>query len=263
MDPKLAALLVAFSLAGGVMPEAVSGLFAEGGDDGGGGGADTEKKFTQADLDTAISARLAREAKAVDKKIADATKTATDKAAALEAQLADITAKLDDAGKNDGQKELARLTRELTKAQQSIADLTKSRDEALVGRDAAAAKHKEHVRDTKLTEALLAAKVLPTAAAKAVRLMASEAQVDVDDDGAVSITIGKRVYDDVGKAASDWLDANPFMKSHPGGGTGTKNNGGGGKGALAGDEMDERVLLEGAARELVKQHASRSALSGD
>lgn len=263
MNPKFAALLVAFSLAGGVMPEAVSGLFAEPEPGAGGGGGDNEKKFTQADLDTAITARLARESKAVDKKIADATKTATDKAAALEAQLADITAKLDDAGKNDGQKELAKLTRELTKAQQSLESLTKERDDAILGRDAATAKHNDHVVGTKLTEALLAAKVLPSAIADAVALMKAGAKVDVDDDGTFSITIGKRVYDDPAKAAADWLDSKPHLKSHPGGGTGTKNNGGGGKGALAGDEMDERVLLEGAARELVKQHVSRSALSGD
>lgn len=245
------------------MPEAHAGLFAEDDDStgGAGGGATGEKKFSQEDVDKAVSARLARESKAFEKKLADATKAATDKTAALEQQLADLTAKFDDAGKNDGQKELAKLQRELAKVQQSLADVTKERDEAVTGRDAAAAKHKDHVRDSKLTEALLAAKVLPNAAAKAVKLMASEAEVEIDDDGKVSVTLGGRVYDDVGKAASAFLDANTFLKAHPGGGAGTKNNGSG-KGATAGDEMDERVLLESATREMVRGHVGKAALAG-
>lgn len=53
------------------------------------------------------------ESRSFEKKLADATKTKSEEAAALEQKLADLNAKLEDAGTSGTEKELAQLKREL------------------------------------------------------------------------------------------------------------------------------------------------------
>ncbi len=263
MNPKLARMLVIAGLTG--TPFLESGLFAEGDDPGGGGGGPPkdDKRFTQADLDAAVQARLAREAKARDKAIEDAKAEGAKRTGELEKQLADLTARLEDAGKQGAEKERAQLERELKAARQAAADAVKERDEAFAARDKAALAHRDHVVNSKLGEALLASKALPEAVAQAVRSMRAEAEIDVDDAGKVTVTIDGRVYDDLAKASTAWLEKSPWLRAHPGGGSGTKNNGSGRRGGPAGDDMDENALIAEAAREMARSAGIGRDLSMD
>lgn len=188
------------------------------------------KTFTEDEVNKLVADRLARESRSFEKKLADATKGESEKSAALEQKLADLTAKFEDAGKSGAEKELAQLRRELQLAAQQKADFVKERDALAKERDEASAKYRSQVVTSRLQAELAAAKFLPTAISKAVRLAEGEAKIELDAEGKLSIGWNNRVYTDadVAKFAKDFAIENPFLVAHPGGGTGTRNGVGNG-----------------------------------
>lgn len=186
------------------------------------------KTFTQDEVNALITERVARESRSFEKKLADATKSESEKAAALEQKLAELNAKFEDAGKSGAEKELAQARRDLQLKAQREADFVKERDTLAKERDEAVAKHRSQVVTSRLQAELAAAKILPTAISKAVRLAEGEAKIELDGEGKLSIGWNNRVYTDadVAKFAKDFATENPFLVAHPGGGTGTRNGGG-------------------------------------
>lgn len=251
----LKTLLLMSALSGGMLPhervlfDADSDPAAGGGGGGGGGAPDQkpadDKRFTQADVDAAIAARFGREKKAFEKQLADAQKVASEKQSALEQQLADLTAKLEDAGKNTGEKELAQMKRDFQKTSQQLADLAKERDAAITGRDAAITGLRDFRARTELSAAFLTAKALPSSVGDAVDLLMLRGKVEYADDGRVStIEYDGRVYDKIADAAKAFLASKPGFASHPGGGNGSRNTGSGaGAGAVGEDDMNVSLLL--------------------
>jgi hypothetical protein len=227
MHPKLA--LIAMALSGWTEPPFASSTicFVDGDPPPEGG---KTKMFTQEEVNALIQDRVGRETRSFEKKLTDATKSESEKAAALEQKLAELTARFEDAGKSGAEKELAQLRRELQLAAQQKADFAKERDTLVKERDEASAKHRSQVVSTRLQSELAAAKILPTALSKAVRLAEGEAKIELDTEGKLSINWNNRVYTDadVSKFAKDFATENPFLAAHPGGGTGTRvsNNGG-------------------------------------
>ena len=183
------------------------------------------KTFTQEEVNVLIQDRVGRETRSFEKKLADATKGESERAAALEQKLAELNAKFEDAGKSGAEKELAQLRRELQLAAQQKADFAKERDTLAKERDEASAKYRSQVVTSRLQAELAAAKFLPTAISKAVRLAEGEAKIELDGEGKLSINWNNRVYTDgdVSKFAKDFATENPFLVAHPGGGTGTRN----------------------------------------
>jgi hypothetical protein len=188
------------------------------------------KTFTQDEVNALIQNRIERETRNFEKKLADATKSESEKAAALEQKLAELNAKFEDAGKSGTEKELAQLRRDLQLKAQREADFAKERDALTKERDEASAKYRSQVVSTRLQSELAAAKIVPTALSKAVRLAEGESKIELDAEGKLSISWNNRVYTDadVGRFAKDFATENPFLVAHPGGGTGTRvsNNGG-------------------------------------
>jgi hypothetical protein len=176
MHPKLA--LIAMALSGWTEPPFVSSTICF---------ADPEptppKTFTQDEVNALITERVARESRSFEKKLADATKSESEKAAALEQKLAELNAKFEDAGKSGAEKELAQLRRELQLAAQQKADFAKERDALVKERDEASTRYRSQVVSTRLQSELAAAKILPTALSKAVRLAEGEAKIELDAEG--------------------------------------------------------------------------------
>lgn len=255
MNPKNA-LLIALALNGwtdiGSDPWT---CFADGGgSDDGTNKPSKGKTFTQEELDDIVEARLKRERTSLEKKLVDATKAESDKAAALQKQLDDLTAKLEDAGKSAGDKELNALKRELVAANQKLADAGKSIDTLTKERDGALSRHRDEVVSTRFQQALGAAKVLPTALAKAASLLKGESQVEIGEDGKLAVTWNKRIYteDKLAQLGKDFLADNAFLAAHPGGGTGTKTGGGASHAAGEFNEADFGKGLEAFGRSVAR-----------
>lgn len=115
--------------------------------------------------------------------------------------------------------------------------------------EAYATKLRERDTAAALGQALDAAKVLTSARAQAIRLMAGESTIELDDDGKVtSIVYGGVTHKTVEEAATAFLKTNDFLASagSPAGG-GTKRPNGGGTGRPL-HEMSEDELLRAANR---------------
>lgn len=241
-------LLIALAMSGWTdLGPGPATCFADGDTDADGTNKGKEKTFTQAELDQVVEARLKRERAALEKKVADATKAESDKAATLQKQLDEITARLEDAGKSGADKELAQLKREVQALNQKLGDATKSVETLTKERDTALARHRDEVVSTRFQAALGTAKVLPTALGKAAALLKAEAQVELGDDGKLQVTWNGRIYDEakLSQLGKDFLADNAFLAAHPGGGTGTQQ--GAGQRPQAAGEFNEGDFGKGLA----------------
>lgn len=205
----------------------------------GGGTKPTTKTFSQEEVDRIIAERLTRERRAFEAKLAESTKAESDKSTGLQKQLDELTARLEDAGKTATEKETAAIRRELQAMTQRLNDAGKTVETLTKERDGALARHRDEVVATRFGEALAKQKALPTALRKAVSLLRSEAQVELDAEGKLAVTWNGRVYDEgkLGQLGKDFLADNPFLASHPGGGTGTQS--GPGRAPFAAGEFNE------------------------
>lgn len=226
-------------------------------------GKGKDKTFTQAELDQVVEQRIARERKAFEAKLADATKTEADKAAGLQKQLDEITARLEDAGKSGSDKELAQMKRELQSLNQKLADSAKSIETLTKERDTASARHRDEVVGNRFQAALSSAKALPGALAKAAMLLRQESQVELGEDGKLQVTWNGRVYDEtkLAQLGKDFIADNGFLAAHPGGGTGTQHGSGRAPGAAAGEfnEANFGQGLEAYGRRVAQQLGAAGA----
>ncbi len=238
MNPKL---LIALALSGHLMPVSPFLCSADDGGDGGGGGTggnaggnQAAKSYSQAEVDAIVGARLAREKTGTQKAVADAVAAEAAKRVELEQQLADLTAKFEDAGKTGAEKVQAEAARaaaaaktKLDSASAEIAALRKATEE----KDAALARalhaHRTDLFKVELQREFLAAKALPSAVADAVDLLVLKGGLEFNDDGKATLKLGEQVFDKPAEAVKSFLAQHPFLASHPGGGNGTRNTGSG------------------------------------
>lgn len=192
------------------------------GEPGGGGGGEPPKTFTQDE----VNAFLAKERKKLETKYADFddVKTKAGKVTELEAQLNELTEKLEMAGKGEKEREKLLAEKLTAKLEKEKLELAKERDEA----KAAAEQSAKALRTTRiqhtLTSALTGAKALPGAIDKATRDFMSEAEIDFDEKTGkiTSVTLDGVPYADPAKASEAYLKANPFYASAPAGGGGSR-----------------------------------------
>lgn len=209
-------------------------LFApeEGASGGGSGGSekpDAPKTFTQEEVDAIVTTRIARETKGFEKKLTDSRTESAAALKVLEEQHAELVAKLEDAGKNGSDKDIAAAKREAQRATQAVADLTKERDAARAELETSRRQHHEFRSRGITTSALVTSKVLPAAVADATALFLASAQIEFLEKDAVSITVDGVLYDDANKATEAFLAKRPYLRAHPGGGAGTTNGAGAGR----------------------------------
>jgi hypothetical protein len=234
MDPKTL-LPIMLALGGaGLEPQRPGLLSIEGGGEPGGGGGDPPK-LTQAEVDKIVGERLAREKQASTKATADAVAAAVAKANEEHtAKMAELEARIADAGKSEAEKTKAAADREAkaqatryAKIEADLAAANKAKadaDAALVA--ATQARHTDALK-TRLISELVAAKTPASVVADAVDLMLLRSKVAFDETGKPSIEGFGGTYADEKSAVAAFLKQTPAFAHHPGGGGGTKSGSGG------------------------------------
>jgi len=178
--------------------------------------------FTQEDVNR-INAKANRRIAELEQQLAAAP--TSDTVAKLQAQLDELSAKEQEAGKSEIEKLQMQHARELEKAAQKakhFEDEIKTRDEAVL---AANERLKQERLQSAFTSALQAAKVYGPAAddARAV-LLAQLKEVEVDGNGAIRATYGGDLIDeDPVKIAKQFLVDRPHFASATTGGAGTSS----------------------------------------
>lgn len=192
-------------------------------DDGDGDDDEPEKKFTQADVERMIKARLKK-----------ATKTIDDLTAKVDA----LSKKSDDdtddepAGKGDQSADLKRLEREMKRLSSQVAEVTKERDEALAKAGELTRKTRQSSAERTLSAALSKAGVSSKASDAALKLMLQSVEHDEDGDG-FTVTIDGVPYassdaKSLAKSASKFLETHSyFAEAKQGSGDGGRRDGGG------------------------------------
>lgn len=224
---------------------------------GGGGNPPAPKTFTQEELDRIVQKRVGEvQAKFKDY---DQLREAAAKVPDFEKQLAELTEKLELAGKSEAEK--AKLIAEKMQAQQAqtLAALQKERDDA----KAAAETQSKALRDVQVryaaTAALTAAKALPTSMKHATALFVAEAKIETEIDettGAISIKsieVDGVPYTDPTKAAEAWLKVNDHFAAAPAGGGGTRGSNAG----VGGKSHDQMTATEMAVAGLERALGNR------
>lgn len=261
MDPKTL-LLIAMGMCGGFIEPTRPGICsAEGDPPAGGGGGGDPPKFSQADVEKLIGERLGRASKDHAKATADAVTAAVTKANEEHAaKMAELEAKIADAGKSEAEKAKAAAERD------AKATLTRLENESK-GRLAAEAKQKELEASiaaerlgrrtdafrTQLLTELGAAKTPQAMLADAVDIALMRSKVTFDDDGKVSVEGFGGTYTDAKSMAAAFLKATPSFASHPGGGNGTKHTGVG----LPGGSTLDALVAAGDANALLRSGGAR------
>lgn len=203
-------------------------------------------ELTQAQLDAMIQDRLKRSAAERDE-----LKTRLDAITKAQAELQAKNDELELKGKSADEK--ARMAAEKA-AKQIEADRTaalKERDDAKAIADAATKSLRAHVIGSQVSQALIAAKALPTSLRHATPAFLADIEIDADEHhGITAVRLGGVAQKDVATAAAEWLKSNPHFAQHTGGG-GTK--GGAGVGT-----SDGRPLHELSASELLQLDAANN-----
>jgi hypothetical protein len=178
---------------------------------------DEEKKFTQAEFDSALGKRLADERKKLLdlERQRDEHKTVADAARAriceLETQVTMLTSERD-------------AVRTQLDAHAVDHAALKTQHAATVG------EHRRFRAELAITQALIACRALPSAAPDAAALMMTRAQIEQDDAGAITaITWNGARFTSAEAAAEAFLKTKPFYASNggaSGGGTRPPNSGG-------------------------------------
>jgi DNA repair exonuclease SbcCD ATPase subunit len=195
-----------------------------------------EKRFSQAELESTLTQRLARERASAEKKIAEATRAEQQKAEAIRAELEELKSRLDDTGKSGSEKQIAEAQRALTKQQQALEDTKKLAAQLQGERDAAVQKFTQYRVGQEVQSALLNANAIPSTVADAALIFQQTAKIELDETGAINCELGGRNYDTVKEAIDAFLASKPHFRAHPGGGAGTRNSG---TGAFRGQALSE------------------------
>jgi hypothetical protein len=223
--------------------------------EGGGGGGDPPKTFTQDDVNRIVGQRVGE---ATKKALADA-KAEFDKQLAelapLRQQLEDLQAEKDKVGKTaeelkriEADKAAKQLERERAEHSTKLTAAEKRAVEA-------EARHRNLVVSSALGGGLDSAKVLGSARDKAVRLLAAEAEVELDDDGKiVSVTYGGVAHKSAAEAATAFLKDNNFLAAAqgPAGGTGSQRPNAGGNAPDAFKASAEENFMTGLSQPIAK-----------
>lgn len=184
-----------------------------------------ERKFTAADIDRAVTQRLAKQ---------------KETNAALEKRIQEMSAKLGEvekmreeaelAGKPEAERKFAEAQREAAKARQAYEASIQERDQALKRAQEAEAARDQFIIETKVSDALAKKGCLPTALGAAVDRMVRMGGLELvrDDNGGTKIVarIGGLVFDDVQSAAEAFLKNEPWFASMASGGAGATRPGG-------------------------------------
>ena len=182
---------------------------------GGGGGNNTEKKLelTQAQLDAMITDRL----KKATAESADA-KAKLDEAAK---KLAELQAKADELElKGKSAEEKARIAAEKAAAKIEADKLAafKERDEAKAIAEASQKALRSHIVGAQLSEALVAAKALPTSLKHASPAFLAEVELDTDETHKITgVRLGGVAHKTLADAATEWLKHNSHFAQVQGG----------------------------------------------
>lgn len=193
-------------------------------DDGDGDDDESEKKFTKADVERMIKARLKK-----------ATKTIDDLTAKVDAlsKKSDDDADDEPAGKGGDQSaDLKRLEREMKRLSSQVAEVTKERDEALAKAGELTRKTRQSSAERTLSAALSKAGVSSKASDAALKLMLQSVEHDEDGDG-FTVTIDGVPYassdaKSLAKSASKFLETHSyFAEAKQGSGDGGRRDGGG------------------------------------
>lgn len=193
-------------------------------DDGDGDDDEPEKKFSQADVERMIKARLKKSQKTIEE---------------LSAKVDALTKKgADDAddeptGKGGDQSaDLKRLEREMKRLSSQVAEVTKERDEALAKAGELTRKTRQSSAERTLSAALSKAGVSSKASDAALKLMLQSVEHDEDGDG-FTVTIDGVPYastdaKSLAKSASKFLETHSyFAEAKQGSGDGGRRDGGG------------------------------------
>lgn len=169
------------------------------GGEGGAGGQPPEKTFTQAEL----NALLARERRATEEKL---SKQFGEQAAATKAELEDLRAKFEDAGKSAAEKAQAQAARERATIEARLAEAEKARQTA----EATAQQHAHALRDERtnyeLGTLLDKHKVMPEARRLALLGFRADAKLDFDAEGRVAgVDLASGRYASLGEAVDAWM----------------------------------------------------------
>jgi hypothetical protein len=262
MNPKL---LIALALSGAHFAPENPFLCSNdaGGDAGGGGGGEKPAKtFTQAEVDSLLTARLAREKSGQAKAIADAVAAEAAKRTELEQKLADLEAQVADAGKSGAEKAAAEAARaaaatktKLDAKDAEIAALKKATEAQVAALAQAKHAHRVDLFKVELHREFLAAKAMPSAVAAACDLLVMQGELAFNDDGKPTVKLGADVFDKPGDAVKAFLKGHPYFAAHPGGGIGTTNNGTGMPSEKDLEGMSSSQLLAAGMRALRPQPA--------
>lgn len=195
-------------------------------DDDGDGDDEPEKKFSQADVERMIKARLKKATKTID--------DLTAKVDALTKKSADDDADDEPASKTGGDQsaDLKRLEREMKRLASQVAEVTKERDEALKKAGDLTRKTRQSAAERTLSAALSKAGVSSKASDAALKLMLQSVEHDEDGDG-FTVTIDGVPYastdaKSLAKSASKFLETHSyFAEPKQGSGDGGRRDGGG------------------------------------
>lgn len=197
----------------------------EGDDDGDGDDDEPEKKFSQADVERMIKARLKKSQKTIDE--------LTAKVDALSKKGADDDADDEPAGKGGDQSaDIKRLEREMKRLSSQVAEVTKERDEALAKAGELTRKTRQSSAERTLSAALSKAGVASKASDAALKLMLQSVEHEEDGDG-FTVTVDGVPYastdaKSLAKCASKFLETHSyFAEPKQGSGDGGRRDGGG------------------------------------
>jgi hypothetical protein len=160
------------------------------------------------------------------------------------------------AGKTQAERDaIERRTREEAdaKARKAREDaLATERDQALAKATAAETKWKQDRVNGAVSNALVASKVIGSAASDAAHSFVRDSKIEVGDDGEIlSVIYGGQSYTKTEDAAKAFLNDRPHFAQPSGtGGTGSRLPGAGGGGVKPLDGLTTEELLKGASEEL-------------
>ena len=172
-----------------------------------------EPKFTQADIDRAVEDRLKKQ-KAENAELASKYST-------LEATLKELQAKADELelkGKSAEDKAKILADKAAEKLEADRKALAKERDEAKAIAEASQKALRSHIVGAQLSEALVAAKALPTSLKHASPAFLADVEIDTDEGHKITgVRLGGITHKTLTEAAAEWLKSNAhFAQAQPG-----------------------------------------------
>lgn len=212
-------------------------LYAEAGEaNGAGGGAAAgqaqgaekpQPKYTDDDLNGIV----ARERRKLETKFADyeSVKAQASEAAELKKQIAELSEKLELTGKTESEKQKLIAEKLEQQRRSEVEKISAERDQAKSAAEAAAKALLDTKKEYQVTQALTAAKALPSMLPYAIRAFIDEVEIELDEKGKVTgATVDGVPKKDLNEAAVAWLKNRDGFAQAPQGGGGTRGSNGSG-----------------------------------